>query len=49
MVETIRNLNDAFAGESQANRRHLAFSQKAEKEGLTQVAKLLIICVQCDR
>jgi len=36
----MENLKDAFAGESQANRRYLAFAQKAEKEGLTQVAKL---------
>lgn len=40
MGRTIENLKDAFAGESQANRRYLAFAQKAEKEGLTQVAKL---------
>jgi len=33
-------LKDAFAGESQANRRYLAFAEKAEKEGLTQAAKL---------
>ena len=36
----MENLKDAFAGESQANRRYLAFAQKAENEGLTQVAKL---------
>lgn len=40
MSRTIENLKDAFAGESQANRRYLAFAQKAEEEGLTQVAKL---------
>ncbi len=40
MDKTIGNLKDAFVGESQANRRYLAFAQKAEKEGLTQVAKL---------
>jgi rubrerythrin len=40
MGNTIENLKEAFAGESQANRRYLAFAQKAEKEGLTQVAKL---------
>lgn len=41
MSETVENLEAAFAGESQANRRYLAFSRKAEKEGLPQVAKLL--------
>jgi rubrerythrin len=30
----------AFAGESQANRRYLAFAQKADEEGFEQVAKL---------
>ena len=33
-------LMQAFAGESQANRRYLAFAQQAEKEGYHQVAKL---------
>ena len=40
MSRTIENLKDAFAGESQANRRYLAFAEKAEKEGLMQTAKL---------
>ncbi len=35
-----RNLKDAFAGESQANRKYLAFARQAEKEGHLQVAKL---------
>jgi rubrerythrin len=34
------NLNEAFAGESQANRRYLAFAKKADQEGFSQVAKL---------
>lgn len=40
MEQTNRNLKDSFAGESQANRRYLAFANKAEKEGFQQVAKL---------
>lgn len=40
MNRTIENLKDAFGGESQANRRYLAFARKAENEGFTQVAKL---------
>ncbi len=40
MSKTDENLKAAFAGESQANRRYLAFARKAEEEGLTQVAKL---------
>ena len=35
-----QNLNEAFAGESQANRKYLAFAKKAEEEGYPQVAKL---------
>ena len=34
------NLKDAFAGESQANRKYLAFAQKAETDGFPEVAKL---------
>ena len=34
------NLSAAFAGESQANRKYLAFAKKAEKDGFAQVAKL---------
>jgi len=37
---TTENLRHAFAGESQANRRYLAFAKKAEEEGLKNVAKL---------
>jgi rubrerythrin len=33
-------LKEAFAGESQANRKYLAFARKAEQEGFKQVAKL---------
>ncbi|MCP8306122.1 MAG: rubrerythrin family protein [archaeon] len=40
MSRTIENLKNAFAGESQANRRYLAFARRAEEEGYTQVAKL---------
>ena len=34
------NLKEAFAGESQANRKYLAFSKKADQEGYPQVARL---------
>jgi rubrerythrin len=40
MSKVTDRLKNAFAGESQANRRYLAFARKAEEEGLTQVAKL---------
>lgn len=37
---TLTNLNAAFRGESNASQRYTAFAQKADSEGLTQVAKL---------
>jgi len=40
MSETSGNLKNAFAGESQANRRYVAFARKADEEGFPQVAKL---------
>ena len=39
-MSTTDNLNEAFAGESQANRKYLAFAKKAELDGYPQVAKL---------
>lgn len=39
-MATLDNLKDAFAGESQANRKYLAFAKKAEADGFPQVAKL---------
>ncbi len=38
--KTQQNLKDAFAGESQANRRYLWFAQKADVEGYPDVAAL---------
>ena len=40
MGSTAENLKEAFAGESQANRRYLAFAKKAEQDGLPVVARL---------
>ncbi len=40
MSKTDQNLQDAFAGESQANRKYLAFARQAEDEGYAQVARL---------
>jgi rubrerythrin len=39
-MSTTDNLQEAFAGESQANRTYLAFAKKAEQDGYPQVAKL---------
>jgi len=40
MSNSTDNLKAAFAGESQANRKYLFFADKAEGEGLKQVARL---------
>ena len=34
------DLKEAFAGESQANRKYLAFAKQADKEGFPQAARL---------
>jgi len=39
-MTTTENLQEAFAGESQANRLYLAFAKKADLDGKPQVAKL---------
>ncbi len=38
--KTLENLKEAFAGESQANRRYLYFAQKADVEGYPDIAML---------
>lgn len=38
--KTEAGLLEAFAGESQANRKYLAFAEKADQEGYTAAAKL---------
>ncbi len=40
MSNTEKFLNEAFAGESQANRKYSAFAAKADKEGFAQAARL---------
>jgi rubrerythrin len=40
MYKTEANLQTAFAGESQANRRYLFFADRADKDGYPQVARL---------
>ena len=38
--KTLGNLMDAFAGESQANRKYTAYARQADAEGKTNAAKL---------
>jgi len=40
LTKAEQHLKEAFAGESQANRKYLAFAQKADREGHRQAAKL---------
>src|SRR5512138_3707766 len=40
MSKTKQFLMEAFAGESQANRKYLAFAAKADQEGFPQIARL---------
>ena len=42
MPTTTDNLKDAFAGESQANRRYLYFAQRADVEGYNDAFKVTI-------
>lgn len=39
-MTTLDDLKDAFAGESQANRKYLAYAEQAERDGKPQVARL---------
>ena len=39
-MKTKENLMSAFAGESQANRKYLAFAAKAEKEGFANIGRI---------
>ena len=47
-MPTKDNLADAFAGESQANRKYLAFAEQAEKDGFPQIAKLFRAAAQAE-
>lgn len=45
---TEENLKTAFAGESQANRKYLGFSKKAEKEGFSNIALLFKVIAEAE-
>ena len=49
MKKTTDNLKDAFAGESQASQKYLAFSKKAEKEGFRNIAALFRTAAEAER
>ena len=48
MSKTTDYLKEAFAGESQANRKYLAFAEKARKEGYAQVARLFTAAAEAE-
>lgn len=48
MTKTMDDLATAFAGESQARNRYLAFAKKADEEGFHQVAKLFRAIAQAE-
>ncbi|MBU4547441.1 MAG: rubrerythrin family protein, partial [Euryarchaeota archaeon] len=39
-MSNMENLKEAFSGESQANRKYLAFAKKADQEGYPHIARL---------
>ncbi|ACF47199.1 MAG: rubrerythrin family protein [Prosthecochloris sp.] len=49
MPTTQENLNNAFAGESQAYQKYAAFAKKAEKEGFKNIAKLFRTTAEAER
>ncbi len=49
MKTTTDNLKAAFAGESQASQKYLAFSKKAEKDGFRNIARLFRTAAEAER
>ena len=49
MKTTTDNLKEAFAGESQASQKYLAFARKAEKDGFHNIATLFRTAAEAER
>jgi rubrerythrin len=49
MKHTSDNLKEAFAGESQASQKYLAFARKAEKDGFRNIAALFRTAAEAER
>jgi len=47
-MATMDNLKEAFAGESQANRKYLAFAQKAQAEGFPNIGRLFMAVAEAE-
>lgn len=48
MEKTMKDLAEAFAGESQARNKYLAFAKKADEEGYPQAARLFRAAAQAE-
>jgi rubrerythrin len=48
-MSTIDDLQQSFAGESQANQKYRAFAKKAEQEGLPNIARLFRTTAEAER
>lgn len=49
MPTTHANLEEAFAGESQANQKYRAFAKMAEQDGFASIAKLFRLTAEAER
>ena len=49
MTKTTENLKEAFAGESQAFQKYMAFADKAERDGFAGVARLFRLTAQAEK
>ncbi len=49
MNNTASNLKEAFAGESQASQKYLAFAKRAEKDGFRNIATLFRAAAEAER
>ena len=49
MLTTHENLEEAFAGESQANQKYRAFAKMAEQDGFASIAKLFRLTAEAER
>lgn len=49
MSKTLENLKEAFAGESQAFQKYMAFAKKAEQDGFPTIARLFRLTAEAER
>jgi rubrerythrin len=49
MATSIDNLKEAFAGESQANQKYRSFAERAERDGLPNIARLFRTTAEAER